>query len=156
LYLIAGFAIGIAGSQEKVNVWGDDVWKMFMLWFYIYIIRFLVLCLLWPLINLGKKSSKKFTFIDILGWTWSGFRGVMSILMAMIVVADVRAAEPRYRDLVILFAGIGTLMSMLINYISVYKVLGWLGIDRKTKAQAMVHSQSQIQLQAAVAKHYFH
>jgi NhaP-type Na+/H+ or K+/H+ antiporter len=105
---------------------------------------------------LGKKSSKKFTFIDILGWTWSGFRGVMSILMALIVVADVRAQEPRYRDLVIFFSGIGTLMSMLINYLTVHKVLEWLGIDRKTKAQAKVFSQSQHQLQAAVAKHYFH
>jgi NhaP-type Na+/H+ or K+/H+ antiporter len=156
LYLIAGFAVGIAAGQEDANVYGDDIWKMVLFWFYIYIIRFLVLCLCWPLMNLGKKSDKKFTFHDILGWTWAGFRGVMSILMSMIVVADVRAQNPRYRDLVIFFAGIGTLISMLINYLTVHKVLEWLGIDRKTKAQAKLYSQSKNQLQAAVAKHYFH
>lgn len=151
LYLLAGFYIGITATNKDVSIHSDDIWKMFMFYFYVYIIRLVVLGALWPLIRIGSHS---FSFKELLGLTWGGIRGVMSIIFAMLVAFDVGAGGERFRDLCIYFTAVTVLMSMLINRSTIVWVLRYLGVSRDTVGEMKWKSNCEKELVANTNRNF--
>lgn len=68
--------------------------------------------------------------------SWGGIRGVMSIVLALIVVADAEAGNARFRDLCVYFASFTVMLSMLINNTTVEWVWKKVGLILTTPAHA--------------------
>jgi NhaP-type Na+/H+ or K+/H+ antiporter len=153
LYLLAGFYIGITFQNADVSIHSDDIWKMFMFYFYVYLIRLCVLGVLWPLIRIGSHS---FSFKELLGLTWGGIRGVMSIIFAMLVAFDVGAGGERFRDLCIYFTTVTVIMSMLINRGTIIWVLKYLGVSRDTVGQMKWKRNCEKELVANTNRNFQH
>jgi NhaP-type Na+/H+ or K+/H+ antiporter len=153
LYLLAGFYIGITAQNADNSVHSDDVWKMFMFYFFVYLIRLCVLGILWPLIRIGSHS---FSFKELLGLTWGGIRGVMSIIFAMLVAFDVGNGGERFRDLCVYFTVVTVVLSMLINRGTIVWVLRWLGVTRDTVGQMKWKSNCQKELVANTNRNFQH
>lgn len=151
LYVLAGSYIGVTAVNKDISIHSDDVWKMFMFYFYVYAIRFFVLSLCWPLIRMGNHS---FNFRELLGFTWGGIRGVMSIIFAMLVAFDVGAGGERFRDLCIYFTAVTVVMSMLINRTTIVWVLEIVGVSRSTSGEKKWKTNCEKELVAFTNRHF--
>ena len=134
LYILAGLFIGDVISKTSAtnsNIHKSDIWKFFIIYFFVFTIRFIVCAIIWPTLKLAKS---RYGFKELIGFTWGGLRGVMSIVLALIVVADTEAGNERFRDLCVYFASFTVLMSMVINDMTVEWVWGKIGLINSTPA----------------------
>lgn len=115
LYILVGLYIGTIFAKENNVIHVSDIWKFIILYFFIYVIRFLVNTITWPII----RCQNNYGHTELLGFTWGGLRGVMSIVFAMIVAVDTEAGSARFRDLCLFFAAIVVIMSSVINGMSI-------------------------------------
>ena len=103
LFLLCGLFIG-----EKIltfsarELYSKDIWKAFLYYPCVYLVRFVILVILWPFMQcLGSKLD----FRKIIGLTIGGIRGVISIVLAMIIAVDA-SEEERFRDLAIWYCAV--------------------------------------------------
>lgn len=115
LYVLVGLYIGIVFTKSNSVIHQYDIWKFIIFYFFIYAIRLLVCTLTWPII----RCQNNFGYTDLLGFTWGGLRGVMSIVFAMIVAVNAEAGSARFRDLCLFFAAITVIMSSVMNGMTV-------------------------------------
>ena len=94
LFLITGGYLGnfFRSTEVAMRLHSSDIWKIFIFQFLLFLCRGLILLILWPLLNL--IGNKKLKWKDILVMTYGGFRGVISLSLALfIATSDIRDTE---------------------------------------------------------------
>ena len=137
LFLLCGLFIGekilTFSSREQ---YPKDIWKSLLYYPCVYIVRFMILLVIWPLMQCcGSKLNLK----TIIGLTIGGIRGVISIVLAMIIAVDT-ADEERFRDLAIWYCAVVVFCSFQFQRIPMNWYLAKLEINDVDPA----HSKSKV------------
>lgn len=115
LYVLVGFYIGATFTKASHAIHLADCWKFVVFYCFIYAVRLFVSACVWPIL----RCQNNFGYKELIGFTWGGLRGVMSIVFAMVVAVDVEAGNARFRDLCLFFASAAVLMSSILNGLTV-------------------------------------
>jgi len=112
----------------------QDVGCVVLLYVVLHVVRFLTIVAFLPLF---RRTSMQLSWSEVLMVSWSGVRGGMSLLLAIITYL-----QPEYdlnfrSRLTFLVSGVA-LLTLVINCMSARYVLKWLRLDRSTEESSLV------------------
>lgn len=129
LFLFTGAFIG-----EKIQHFGtfeleyNDIWKSVLYYFYVMIVRYVVMLMQYPILNLiGYKVS----CLSALILSYGGLRGAIALSLGMVVALDSQFNQ-RFRDLCIFNIFVIIVLTVLINGLTIKWVMrktGFLKVD---------------------------
>lgn len=111
LFLLTGAYIGVFIGEKDFTILGSDIWKMILFNFILLFIRFSVLALFWPLLNL---VGYRITWKEYVLMGWAGLRGAIGLAIGLLVAFNKNYLE-RFRDLTIFYISGVILFTVLIQ-----------------------------------------
>ena len=150
IFLITGTFIG-----EMLNKFGseglgleiDDVWRAVLFYFFVMFVRYVVMMVQWPLLNLiGYKVTKTAALILSFG----GLRGAIALSLGMIVYLDEDfvkddAEHRKFRVVCIFYVFVIIIMTVVVNGLTIkflMKATGFLNEEEiKLKIKANILRQ---------------
>ena len=126
LFLLTGGYIGIFIGNGDFLISGLDVAKLFGFNFLVLIIRYLVLAIFWPLMNL---VGYKITWKEYILIGWAGLRGVIGLAIGLLVSLNKTYPE-RFRDLTILYVSGVIIFTVLFQGMTLKLVMRLVGYNR--------------------------
>jgi len=131
VFLLAGVIIAVKVFREDSEIGWEDYLKCLALYVFLHIIRFsLVLSLRWPMSKLGYGLTWKQAIV--LGY--SGLRGAVSLILALIVYLD-HDVNDHIRDIVIFHTAGISLLTLFINATTIGFLVKKLGMMRMTNVK---------------------
>lgn len=142
LFWLTGAIIGREFAKfDKLELEYNDIWKSILFYIIVFVIRYLVNILCLPLMN---KVGYKITNVANLILSYGGLRGAIAMCLALIVVLDERLKK-RFRDLSLFFTVVTILLSVLINSMTIKKLMQKTGFLKenllKVKLFKSLHRQ---------------
>ena len=112
----------------------QDVGCVLLLYVVLHIVRFLTIVAFLPLF---RRSSMQLSWNEVLMVSWSGVRGGMSLLLAIITYLQPAYNSSFRSRLTFLVSGVA-LLTLVINCVSARYVLKWLRLDRGTDESSLM------------------
>ncbi|GBG26644.1 Sodium/hydrogen exchanger 8 [Hondaea fermentalgiana] len=152
IFLLAGLILGgnTYNALEASNLTGRDFANVFIMWFLLFLSRFVVVIILFPLLMWATK--KNFTLQDAAATIAGGVRGAVTITLAIVVLnstdntdyedeltihfgSDYEAALSKFFFVV----GCIVLLTITVNQIIFVHLLKFLKLTNNTEAQETLH-----------------
>lgn len=126
IFIITGviLADSLVGTQNHIN--GEDFGFSIVLYLAIHVGRLLSVVMLYPFIN---WSGARFSWKEYIVLTWSGLRGSMAVILALIVKSDDRI-DPTTQERILFHICMIALLTLIINGTSSKFLVRFLGLDR--------------------------
>ena len=88
-----------------------------------------------------SKLGRKMDWRDAVVTTWGGLRGAVGLALALIVFYDDMAICVRVRDRVLFHCSGIVILTVVVNSMTMRKVIGLLGINEETEEKALMQRQ---------------
>lgn len=116
IFVITGTFIGNKFADfQDLELYYNDIWKSILFYFFIFIFRYLLNLVFFPIIN---KLGYKLTHTGNLILSYGGLRGAIALSLSMIIALNEKF-EKRFRDLCLFYTVIVILMSVLVNGLTI-------------------------------------
>ena len=129
--------VGIVVATSINETWQQshltaDIFKLFLLYVMIHIIRFIMLLLLWPLLY---NSGYGLTLRELFFLCFGGVKGAVSLTLALFINLDKEfGSENRMTELILFHTAGLVLLTILVNGNLAGYVYKWLGIKEEQGA----------------------
>ena len=111
---------------------------LLLLYFGSTVVRGSIVATVWMVESaLGRKMDWR----DAVVTTWGGLRGAVGLALAMIVYYDTTAICQHVRDVVLFHTSGIVVLTVVVNSMSMKKVIALLGINEETPEKALMQRQ---------------
>lgn len=129
IFLITGTYIGEALSNSaEFSLETSDIWKVLLFYAFLMLVRFLVLMIEYPFLNL---VGYKIDFRSAVIMSWGGLRGAIALSLAMLVVLDERFGK-RFKDLCLLYVISIIVLTVVFNGLTIKFLMKATGFLKKS------------------------
>lgn len=141
IFLIVGLVMVLRNDFSKIE--GRDWGMIFLLWFFLYIIRAIMLVILWPL---NKWLGYTMSWQEMVISTHGGLRGAVSLALALAVSLDTGYDGDQLplvvRDKTLFYAGAVAILTLLFNATTTPLLINRLGLTKEPAGQKYVFEQA--------------
>lgn len=137
LFIITGTFVGEKMNNfETFELEFNDVWKSVLFYFFVMLIRYLVLMLQFPVLN---KIGYKISGLSALILSYGGLRGAIALSLGMVVALD-HDFNQRFRDICIFNIFVVIVMTVMVNGLTIKWLMKKTGFLKDDPIKAKLKS----------------
>jgi len=134
VFLLAGLLFGhrVLTRRHQAHIDGFDVFWLLLLYVALTIIRLVMVCILWPFLNM---CGQRITWQEVVVMTWSGLRGAVGLVLAISVDRSTDVSS-KIGSRIMFHVGGMALLTIIVNATLSAPLLRVLGFTKTPEVEA--------------------